>query len=320
MVYRILKVFARLAIKIYCRRIIINNRTRLHEKGPLLLACNHPNSFLDSIIFDTLFEKPIWSLARGDVFKNKTAARLLRALKILPVYRTSEGVENLTENYKTFDTCIELFKQGNIIMIFSEGKSINEWHLRGLKKGTARLAIKAWEENIPLRVLPVGINYSSFKRFGKNIFIHFGDIITKEDINMNESEGTRHLAFNQLLRTQLHRLVYEIPINELPQQEKVLTVNPSLTKKILLFIPALLGLLLHAPLYIPVKTYAAKRTRYNGHYDSVVTALLYFTYPFFLMIILATACFLMPWWWVLSLLLILPFTAWAYVQLKPQLD
>jgi 1-acyl-sn-glycerol-3-phosphate acyltransferase len=320
MLYRILKVFARLAIKIYCRKIIINNRAWLREKGPLLLACNHPNSFLDSIIFDTLFEQPIWSLARGDVFKNKTAARLLRAMKILPVYRTSEGVENLTENYKTFDTCIELFKQNSVIMIFSEGRSINEWHLRALKKGTARLAIKAWEENIPLRVLPVGINYSSFRRFGKNMFIHFGEIITKEDINMSDTEGARHLAFNHLLRTQLHQLVYEIPLTDIQKQQQVLEIKPSLFKKILLFIPAMIGFLLHAPLYIPVKTFAAKATRYNGHYDSVVTFLLYFTYPFYLLVIIAATFFFIPWWCALSLGIILPFTAWAYVQLKPQLD
>ena len=106
----------------------------LNEKGPLLLACNHPNSFLDSVILNTLFEQPVWSLARGDVFKKPFYAKLLTALKILPVYRTSEGVENLSENYKTFDACIRIFKSNGIVTIYSEGKCINEWHLRPLKK------------------------------------------------------------------------------------------------------------------------------------------------------------------------------------------
>ena len=145
-----------------------------------MLAANHPNSFLDSVILDTLFEQPVWSLARGDVFKKPFIIRVLTALKILPVYRTSEGVENLSENYKTFEACIDIFRSNGIITIFSEGKCINEWHLRPLKKGTARLAIKAWEENIPLQVIPVVINYSSFRRFGKNIFLNFGSPIIKE--------------------------------------------------------------------------------------------------------------------------------------------
>ena len=62
---------------------------------------------------------------------------------MLPVYRPSEGVENLSENYKTFDTCIELFKRGEIVLIFSEGLCVNEWHLRPLKKEQQGLPINA---------------------------------------------------------------------------------------------------------------------------------------------------------------------------------
>ena len=180
----------------------------------MLLACNHPNSFLDSIIIDTLFEETVWSLARGDAFKNPFI-KILAALKILPVYRPSEGVENLSENYKTFDACIEILKNNGVITIFSEGKCINEWHLRSLKKGTARLAIKAWEENIPLTVIPVGLNYSSFTRFGKNVFINFGEPMQKEDMNFNVTDGLRHQEFNNLLQRELEHSVFEIQKKEL---------------------------------------------------------------------------------------------------------
>jgi 1-acyl-sn-glycerol-3-phosphate acyltransferase len=167
LLYSLLKIVARLAIPIFCRKIVINKPELLQIKGPVLLACNHPNSFLDSIILDTLFQQPIWSLARGDAFKKKFIGRILTSLKILPVYRTSEGVENLSENYKTFDACISLFKQKGIVTIFSEGKCINEWHLRPLKKGTARLAIKAWEENIPLMVIQLGLTTTPLQGLAK---------------------------------------------------------------------------------------------------------------------------------------------------------
>ena len=93
---------------------------------------------------------------------------------MLPVYRVSEGVENLEHNYTTFDACEKLFEKNKIVLIFSEGRCINEWHLRPLKKGTARLALTAWQHNIPLKVLPLGINYSSFRKFGKNMHLNFG--------------------------------------------------------------------------------------------------------------------------------------------------
>ncbi|MEQ1554412.1 MAG: 1-acyl-sn-glycerol-3-phosphate acyltransferase, partial [Ferruginibacter sp.] len=169
MLYKLLQFPARLALYIWCKHLLLNKKDFLNIKGPLLIAANHPNSFLDAILLCSIFKQPIYSLARGDAFKNKFVAKILRSLKMFPVYRVSEGVENLEENYKTFDDCIEVFRQNGIVLIFSEGKCINEWNLRPLKKGTARLAINAWDLGIPLQVIPLGINYNSFTCFGKNI-------------------------------------------------------------------------------------------------------------------------------------------------------
>ena len=318
--YNILQIIARIAIHFFCRKIIINKPGLLKIKGPVLLACNHPNSFLDSVIFDTLFQQPIWNLARGDAFANKFVSRILKALKILPVFRTSEGVENMSENYKTFDTCISIFKQNGIVAIFSEGKCTNEWHLRPLKKGTARLTMKAWEEGIPLQVIPLGINYSSFSRFGKNIFLNFGDNITMNDFDIKMPEGLFYQSFNDKLRTQLENLVFEIPKTDRQTQTAHLKIKPSLLKKIFLAIPAVIGWLIHLPLYLPVKSFVWKRTFKNDHYDSVMTGILIFTYPVYLLLITTLLLILLKCWWVIFILLLAPFTAWSYIQIKPQMD
>ncbi|HEY5367987.1 MAG TPA: 1-acyl-sn-glycerol-3-phosphate acyltransferase, partial [Hanamia sp.] len=152
MLYKILLLPARIAVYFYCRKIIVNNKTMLREQGPLLIAANHPNSFLDAIIIDSLFKSPVYSLARGDAFAGKFISKILASLNMLPVYRLSEGVDNLGDNFATFSACQNLFEKNRTVLIFSEGGCINEWHLRPLKKGTARLAMAAWENNIPLKV------------------------------------------------------------------------------------------------------------------------------------------------------------------------
>src|SRR4030095_14880306 len=101
----------------------------------------------------------------------------------------SEGAGNLEHNYTTFNSCIDIFKKNGIVLMFSEGGCVNEWHLRPLKKGTARLAISAWQQKIPLKVLPLGINYSSFRKFGKNVILNFGEIITATDFNIDVNSG-----------------------------------------------------------------------------------------------------------------------------------
>ena len=305
---------------IFCRHIIINKPGLLKKKGPVLLACNHPNSFLDAAIIADLFKEPVYSLARGDVFKKPFYRKLLNALKMFPVYRTSEGVENLGINYETFGECKSIFKKNGVVLIFSEAKCVNEWHLRPLRKGTARLSFSSWEENIPLEVLPVGINYSSFRRFSKNVFINFGEVISRNDFDLDEADGKRNLAFNLKLKGQFHQLVYEINKTDIQEQKRILEKKPALFAKIFLSIPAVLGWLVHAPLYIPIKNFTYNRTVNNDHYDSILVALLLFLYPVF--VILITLIIVLftnnPFFWVL--IIILPFTAWAYIQLKPQLD
>jgi len=320
LLYTFLKCCLRLSFLIFFRKVVVNKPGLLKSKGPLLLAFNHPNSFLDAIVLDIYFDKPIWSLARGDAFKGKLINWILNAVRIMPVYRSSEGVENLSENYKTFDACINIFKKNGLVQIFSEGKCVNEWHLRPLKKGTARLAAKAWEENIPLRVLPLGINYSSFERIGKNVIINFGEYIDVKDIDLSASDGARNQEFNNKLQAQLQQLVYEIKKEDKEKKRQLLEFKPFFLTRILLFVPAIIGFLVNAPLYLLIRNFVKKKAGGTGHYDSVMMLLLFITYPLYLLlIVLITYLFAktaLVWW----LLLIIPFTAWSYVQLKEQLD
>src|SRR6185312_4319344 len=133
-------------------------------------------------------------------------------------------------------------------------------------------------------------------------------------------DGKRNLAFNLKLKEQLHQLVYEIDKTDVQKQKKILEKKPSRFAKIFLLIPAAIGWLVHAPLYIPIKNFTYKKTVNNDHYDSILVVLLLFIYPA-CVILLTLAIVLLtnnPFFWLL--IVILPFTAWAYVQLKPQLD
>ncbi len=321
LLYPLLKLASRLAIRLLCREIRINNPEVLQEKGPILLAANHPNSFFDSIILDTLFVEPVWALARGDAFRNKNHAQLLRQLNILPVFRTSEGTQNLSINYQTFNACVDLFKENKIVTIYSEALCVNEWHLRPLRKGTARLAIQAWENGIPLRVIPVGINYSSYRLFGKNVHLNFGNPITQQVVPPQSSDGLRNQLFNQLLQTSLQQLVYEIPASDHQLLEGKLSSQVSTRMKKLLFLPAQLGRIIHLPLYAPIYRYTIKKFGKTGHCDSVVSALLLLSYPFYLVLIY-TLLQLSGISLITSLIttLLLPLLAWCHVQIKPQFD
>lgn len=315
--FNILKGYARLAIKIYCRKIIVNKPEWLKAKGPLLLACNHPNSFLDGMILTTIFEENIYTLARGDAFQKPWHGKVLRWLNLLPVYRTSEGVENLEHNYTTFEACKKVFKQNGIVIIFSEGRCINEWHLRPLKKGTARLATSSWEEGVPLTVLPVGLNYNPFRNFGKNVFVNFGIPIDREEVMQHLTDGRMFLTFNEQLKAELQTLVYEIDLGDRKKLEEKVSVPLPLWKWVTLFVPAVAGFLLHAPFYFAAKALNQKYFD-NDHFDSSLVGMLVLAYPFYLLLWYVLAGIIINWILALIVFPLLPFTAWACVQLKPQ--
>jgi 1-acyl-sn-glycerol-3-phosphate acyltransferase len=317
-VYWLLKIYARFCIKIYSPEIKINKPEVLNSKGPLLIASNHPNSFLDGMILTTLFRHPVHSLARGDVFKNPLVNKILRSLQLLPVYRTSEGVENLEHNYTTFAACRETFKEKGIVLIFSEGQCVNEWHLRPLKKGTARLAITAWQENIPLTVIPLGINYSSFRQFGKKIHLNFGEAFTRASINQSVSSGKQLLDFNSIVQEQLEKLVYEIDEKDKKKAHQLFSIKKDPAFYFLL-LPGLAGWILHLPFFLLVTIATRLGFRYSGHYDSVQTALLVFGY-FIYWPLLALFALSFGWLYGLVAFFFLPLFARAAVQLKYKLD
>jgi 1-acyl-sn-glycerol-3-phosphate acyltransferase len=212
LLYHLVKPIIRLATLFFCRKIYLNTKKYLLTNGPLLLAVNHPNSFLDAVLIGIQFKQPVYFLARGDAFKKQWALKILTALKCIPVYRLREGKEFLSFNEATFEKCRAIFKQNGIVLIFSEGLCVNEWNIRNLKKGTARLAISSWQ--IPeignrLKILPVGINYSSFTRGPKKVFIQFGDYIEQASVSDLQTDGEMYSAINKSIAEQLQQLCWD---------------------------------------------------------------------------------------------------------------
>ncbi len=317
LLYSLLQVIIRLALRIFCGDITVSNKSVLQSKGPLLLACNHPNAILDAIIIGSLFKQPVHYLARGDAFKNPLVSKLLTAFKLMPIYRLSEGREYVALNDNTFESCHQILLQGGIVLIFSEGLCKHEWQLQPLKKGTARIAFTAWNEpsiSDYFRVQPVSINYNSFTKFGKQVIIHFDEIISKQDVVFTANEGEKIQQFNSLLTKRLingmllangnetlvqtliakHKQFIHSPATAIAdlkhlQANYQLTTLPKISNqlllKILLLLPAVISFLLHAALYFPIKKMVQQKTNGSVFYDSVLLGLLLIVYPFYYLLI-----------------------------------
>lgn len=212
MFYLFLKYTMRLVLPVYYRKISLEGIKNIPRTGPLVLACSHPNSFLDAIIIGTYSPRPLHFLTRSDVFNARWKQWILSKMNMVPIYRMRDGLENLDKNQETFEKCREVLRAGGTILIFSEGLCIQEMKLRPLKKGTARIALDFAQSGGKVSIVAVGLNYLHPMQFRKEVHIGFAPSFdaTQFLASYQESQAKGILAFNKKLEATLREVVIHI--------------------------------------------------------------------------------------------------------------
>lgn len=217
MLYQILKPIVAVAIRVFYKRIEIENRERLNEHIPTLIIANHSNSFMDALVVGIFSERKIFSLARGDAFKKKFVARILDNMRIIPIFRKEEGKQELAKNEATFERCVKLLEAKEVVTIYPESVSVTEKRLRKLRKGAARIALRAEEENnfeLNLHVLPIGINYSNAKNFRSDVYVNVGEPIQLKELKeLYKSDAAKAIiVLTQKMETALKKVMVNVPV------------------------------------------------------------------------------------------------------------
>jgi 1-acyl-sn-glycerol-3-phosphate acyltransferase len=209
--YTSTQAFLRFGFWLFYRKVTIHNIDNFPASGPVLLVSNHPNSFMDALVIGAYLPRPTNFLARGDAFKNPILAKVFKTYHMLPVYRASEGKENIEKNFETFDASYDEVNKGGSVLIFGEGLCVNNWDLRSLKKGPARIANRAWTSDDlakDLVVIPVGLTYEHFDGGGKSLLINYGKPITKQDMASSLGAPNFVQQMNDKITKSLNELAY----------------------------------------------------------------------------------------------------------------
>lgn len=304
MLYTALRGWARLGLCIFSDRVTIEYAPDADCSGSAILACNHPNSFLDAIMMGVFHPRPLHFLARGDAFRKPWAARILRSIGAIPIHRLSEGREHLHLNDETFRECLTILRGGGTVLIFSEGLSEHGDGVRPLRKGTARLAWMAWHEEglREVTVQPVRFRYQSFTRAPKTVAIRYAAPMGATDIPTTESPSHFYLDFNQ----ELHARLSTVPSGATPRKPR------QRVAWLWLLAPfAVVGVVSQGWYYLLIKRFAQRKTRGTVFYDSVLFGLLLLTYP--LLMVLMAAAVAVFWKGIagIAALFVLPLTAWV---------
>jgi 1-acyl-sn-glycerol-3-phosphate acyltransferase len=190
MTYRIIKWITGIALHWFYRDIRIVGRDQIPLSGPLLVAVNHQNALVDSLIVGWVIPRRIAMTAKATLVDNPAIAFLFKILNVVPLRRASDearkpGTTGLdrTRNAGAFREILGLLAGGGAVLIFPEGKSHNESGLEPLKSGMARLALQARDEQgvRGVQILPLGLVFEDKGAPGTVVGARVGIPISVDD-------------------------------------------------------------------------------------------------------------------------------------------
>ncbi|HVF46463.1 MAG TPA: lysophospholipid acyltransferase family protein [Pyrinomonadaceae bacterium] len=205
-----------IALRLFFRRIEVVGVERVPWTGPLLFVLNHPNGLVDPALVFVSMPRRVSFLAKSTLFDNPIGAFVLRTFEILPVYRRIDPEARSESNAVTFDNCFELLRRGRCIAIFPEGISHDQPHLQKMKTGAARIALGAVSDRSApagsLKIVPVGLYYTSKTSFRSEALIRYGEIFDVEPIKL-DADGEPPRDAVAALTAKIERHLRDVTLN-----------------------------------------------------------------------------------------------------------
>ena len=196
--YQIVKLYISLGLFFYYKRIKIIGRENIPSSGAILFVSNHQNALIDPLLIATNTNRNIHFLTRAGVFKKRLISKLFFSLQMIPIYRVRDGWSTLAKNEAIFNQCFEVLNKEKALLIFTEGSHNQIRKVRPLSKGFTRILFGTIDKypNLDIKIVPVGLNYSSVTEYACSTSIYFGKPI---DFNYYAKKNNRNEVTKQLI-------------------------------------------------------------------------------------------------------------------------
>lgn len=217
--YSFLRYYVDLVLKLSYRTIKYVGRERLPKDGAIIFAPNHTNALMDALVILAMDHRPKVFVARADIFRNPRFAKILTFLKIMPIMRMRDGMDEVRKNNETIEKAVDVLRDNVPFCIFPEGTHQTKYSSLPLSKGIFRIAFQAQElmPDMPLYIVPVGLRYGNFFRFRSTVRVAIGEPINVGEFiakNSSISSAEQMNMLKELLDERMKRQIFYIPNDE----------------------------------------------------------------------------------------------------------
>jgi 1-acyl-sn-glycerol-3-phosphate acyltransferase len=225
MIYHFLKQLIKLSIFFFFKKIVVTGKEHIPAQGPLILAVNHPNTFMDPLLVASICTQRIGFIANAGIFLNDFVTRIFSYFHVIPIFRKKDiQPGEKPDNRMAFMKCHEYLSGKGTILIFPEGTSYYELKLREIKTGTARIALSFEELNHfrgNLKIVPIALDYSDSIQFRSVVSIRVCPPLSVSDYKKayEKDEFETVLQLTEAIRKELAK---NIPQTSGKEQEEFL--------------------------------------------------------------------------------------------------
>ena len=145
--------------------------------GAIIFAPNHTNALCDAMAILGIDRRQKVFVARADIFHDPKRAKILNWLKIMPINRVRDGLEEVRHNDETIDKAVETLRDGVPFCILPEGTHRPKHSLLPLSKGIFRIALQAndkFGDQRPVYIVPVGLEYGNYYHLWNSLLVNIG--------------------------------------------------------------------------------------------------------------------------------------------------
>lgn len=187
------------------RKVEVYGKENIPTDGAVILAPNHCNTLMDALVVLRSDKGSTVFGARADMFKHPFIASIMYFLRILPMVRQRDGLRNVLKNHETTDIIVDTLHHRVPFCIFPEGKHRPMHSLQVLGKGVFRAALQAnstFGNEMPVYIVPVGIEYGDYFRYRSTALVTYGKAINVTEL-ANKLEVENEAQLMEPLRKEL---------------------------------------------------------------------------------------------------------------------